>query len=58
MDLNLKPIYDTGTVTFVDAPKNITLKKIDASYTKDPKGIIPNGIYKVFRHEKKNKLFY
>ena len=57
MDLNLKPIYDTGTVTFVDAPKNITLKKIDASYTKDPKGIIPNGIYKVFRHEKKKQAF-
>lgn len=55
--MNLKPIYDTGTITFVDSPKNITLKKIDSSYIKDPKGIIPNGIYKVFRHEKKNKFF-
>ena len=56
--MNLKPIYDTGTITFVDSPKNVVLKKIDSSLVKDPKDVIPNGIYKVFRHEKKNKYFY
>ena len=55
--MNLKPIYDTGTITFVDSPKNVVLKKIDSSLVKDPKGVIPNGIYKVFRHEKKTNIF-
>lgn len=55
--MNLKPIYDTGTITFMDAPKNITFKKIDSTFVKDPKGIIPNGIYKVFKHEKNKQLF-
>lgn len=55
--MNLKPIYDTGTITFIESPKNINLKKIDSSFVKDPKGIIPNGIYKVFRHEKHKHFF-
>lgn len=56
--MKLKPMYNTGTITFMDSPKNIALNKIDASFSKDPKGIIPNGIYKVFRHEKKSKFSY
>ncbi len=55
--LDLKPIYNTGTITFVESPEKITLKKIDSSYVKDPEGVIPNGIYKVFKHEKNKNNF-
>lgn len=55
--MNLKPIYDTGTITFMDAPKSVTLQKIDASFIKDPQGVIPNGIFKVFKNEKHKQLF-
>ncbi len=55
--LNIKPIYNTGTITFVESPEKVTLKKIDSSYVKDPEGIIPNGIYKVFKHEKNKQRF-
>ena len=55
--LDLKPIYNTGTITFVDSPKKIELKKIDSSFISDPEGIIPNGIYKVFKNEKSKQIF-
>lgn len=55
--LDIKPIYNTGTITFIDSPEKINLKKIDSSYIKDPEGIIPNGIYKVFKHEKNKQKF-
>lgn len=55
--LDLKPIYNTGTITFIESPEKITLKKIDSSYIRDPKGIIPNGIYKVFKHERGKQKF-
>ena len=55
--LELKPIYNTGTITFIESPEKMTLKKIDSSYIRDPKGIIPNGIYKVFKHEKNKQIF-
>ena len=55
--LDLKPIYNTGTITFVESHEKITLKKIDSTCIKDPEGIIPNGIYKVFKHEKDRQIF-
>lgn len=55
--LDLKPIYNTGTITFIESPEKVTLKKIDSSFIKDPEGIIPNGIYKVFKNEKNKQLF-
>ena len=55
--LELKPIYNTGTITFIESPEKMALKKIDSSYIRDPKGIIPNGIYKVFKHEKNKQIF-
>lgn len=55
--LEIKPIYNTGTISFVESPEKISLKKIDSSYAKDPEGIIPNGIYKVFKHEKGRQKF-
>ncbi|MBD5423279.1 MAG: hypothetical protein HDR43_02175 [Mycoplasma sp.] len=55
--LDLKPIYNTGTITFIESPEKVSLKKIDSSYIRDPKGIIPNGIYKVFKHEKNKQNF-
>lgn len=55
--MNLKPVYNTGTITFIESPEKVKLKKIDSSYVKDPEGIIPNGIYKVFKHEKNQLKF-
>lgn len=55
--LDLKPIYNTGTITFIESPEKITLKKIDSTYIRDPKGVIPNGIYKVFKHERSKQKF-
>lgn len=55
--MDLKPIYNTGTITFVESPEKVTLKKIDSTFIKDPEGIIPNGIYKVFKHEKSKQKF-
>lgn len=55
--LNLKPIYNTGTITFIESPEKVSLKKIDSSYIRDPKGVIPNGIYKVFKHERNKQKF-
>ncbi len=55
--LELKPIYNTGTITFIESPEKMSIKKIDSSYIRDPKAIIPNGIYKVFKHEKNKQLF-
>lgn len=55
--IDLKPIYNTGTITFIESPEKAALKKIDSTYIRDPKGIIPNGIYKVFKHEKGKQKF-
>ena len=55
--LDLKPIYNTGTITFIESPEKVTLKKIDSTFVKDPEGVIPNGIYKVFKHEKGRQRF-
>ncbi len=55
--LELKPIYNTGTITFIESPEKVTLKKIDSTFIKDPEGVIPNGIYKVFKHEKGRQKF-
>ena len=55
--LDLKPIYNTGTITFIESHEKINLKKIDSTCIKDPEGIIPNGIYKVFKHEKDRQIF-
>ncbi len=55
--LDIKPIYNTGTITFIESPEKVTLKKIDSTYVKDPEGVIPNGIYKVFKSEKNKQKF-
>lgn len=55
--MEIKPIYNTGTITFVENPNKISAVKINSVYKKDPKGIIPNGIYKVFKHENSRYIF-
>lgn len=55
--MEIKPIYNTGTITFVENPNKISAVKINSTYKKDPKGIIPNGIYKVFKHENTRYIF-
>ncbi|MGL6125179.1 MAG: MSC_0882 family membrane protein [Metamycoplasmataceae bacterium] len=55
--MQIKPIYDTGTVTFIENPSKINSIKISSNFKQDPKGVIPNGIYKVFRHENSRFLF-
>lgn len=55
--MEIKPIYNTGTITFVENPAKINSIKINSNFRQDPKGVIPNGIYKVFRHENTRFLF-
>ncbi|MDK2819602.1 MAG: hypothetical protein KFW07_02075 [Mycoplasmataceae bacterium] len=55
--MEIKPIYNTGTITFVENPSKINAIKINSVYKQDPKGVIPNGIYKVFKHENSRFLF-
>ncbi len=55
--MEIKPIYDTGTITFIENPYKVSSVKINSIYKKDPKGIIPNGIYKVFKHENTRYVF-
>lgn len=59
--MKIKPIFDTSTIRFANnfaaelEKKEITHKKKKIS--KDPEGVIPNGIYKVFHFEKRLQLF-
>ncbi len=55
--MQIKPIYNTGTITFVENPSKINAIKINSNYKQDPLGVIPNGIYKVFKHENTRFLF-
>jgi hypothetical protein len=55
--VEIKPIYNTGTITFVENPSKLNAIKINSNYKQDPKGVIPNGIYKVFKHENARFLF-
>ncbi len=55
--MEIKPIYNTGTITFVENPTRINSIKINSNYKQDPLGVIPNGIYKVFKHENTRFLF-
>ncbi|MGL4343029.1 MAG: MSC_0882 family membrane protein [Metamycoplasmataceae bacterium] len=54
--LDIKPIYNSGTITFVQTPEQVHLKNLETLVIKDPKGIIPNGIYKVFEYEKRRQI--
>lgn len=54
--LEIKPIYNSGTISFVAQPSLDLETKIKSKILKDPKGIIPNGIYKVFEYEKRRQI--
>ncbi|MGL5204905.1 MAG: MSC_0882 family membrane protein [Metamycoplasmataceae bacterium] len=55
--MEIKPIYNTGTITFIENPAKINSIKINSNFKQDPKGVIPNGIYKVFKHENSRSIF-
>lgn len=56
--LEIKPIYNSGTISFSTPPSDLknNEKKLTRKISKDPKGIIPNGIYKVFDYEEKRLI--
>lgn len=54
--LDIKPIYNSGTISFVAKPATSSNTKLKSKIIKDPKGIIPNGIYKVFEYEKRRQI--
>lgn len=53
--MEIKPLYDTSTIKFVN-PVAVAPKKLESKTSTDPNGVIPNGIYKVINWEKKRQL--
>ncbi|MGL4183897.1 MAG: MSC_0882 family membrane protein [Metamycoplasmataceae bacterium] len=54
---DIKPIYNSGTISFVQNPDTVLAKKIASNFIKDSEGLIPNGIYKVFKLEQNKQIF-
>lgn len=55
--LDLKPIYNTGTISFSDTPTVVENKNFKRDKAIDANEIIPHGIYRVFNNEIKKQKF-
>ena len=53
--MDIKPMYDTSTIKFVNPVVSET-KKLEKKSVTDPNGVIPNGIYKVINWERYRQL--
>ncbi len=54
--MEIKPLYDTNTIRFVN-PTIVQPKKLEKRKAVDPNGVIPNGIFKVIKWEKRRQQF-